>query len=574
MPFKKIIDKLFRKKENSAYKFKYKISMLAIVIVGILGAFYIAPAPFDKAVDWLNPKIGSNIPHFINIPFKLGLDLQGGTQLVYEADISAVEGGQESKDAALEGVRDVIERRVNTFGVSEPLVQTEQSGESSRLIIELAGIRDVDQAIKMIGETPILEFKEENNEPSRELTEEENKELSQFNLDALIKAQGLIDRINAGEDFATLAKEFSEDPGSKEQGGELGFAKKGLMVPEFEKAIFEDLKVDEITQTPVVTQFGYHIIKKEEVREQVTPDGLSEQEVRAAHILIRSKSAADFVPPTDPWKNTGLSGKNLVNSQVEFDPNTNEPRVSLTFDDEGKQLFADITLRNVNKIVAIYLDGVAISTPRVNEQIRDGSAVITGSFNIEEAKLLSRRLNAGALPVPITLISQNTVGPSLGEISMQKSLQAGLYGFIFLIIFLIVVYRFNGLLAIISLIFYGIVTLSLFKLFGITLTLAGIAGLILSVGMAVDANVLIYERMREEKKLGKTGFVLVDDSFNRAWSSIRDGNISTILTCLILIWFSTSMVKGFAITLIIGILMSMFSAVVVTVFLLKIFSKK
>ena len=560
--------------KQESYKLKYRLTILAVVFVSIFASFYVAPSYFDRAIDWVNPKIGSNIPHFWNVPFRLGLDLQGGTHLVYEADVSQVEGDEEEKVSALEGVRDVIERRVNSFGVSEPLIQTEHSQDKWRIIIELAGVHNVDQAIKMIGETPILEFKEENNEPSRALTEEERQELDDFNLEALVKAQGIITRINEGEDFSELAKELSEDPGSKDQGGELGFAGRGMMVPEFEKAIFEDLEAGEYTLEPVETQFGYHIVKKEEVRGGLQPDGTDNTEVRAAHILIRTKSEVDFIPPAEPWQNTGLSGGQLVKSQVEFDPNTNEPQVSLLFNDEGKDLFADITKRNIGKLVAIFLDGEPISIPTVNEQIRDGRAIISGRFNIQEAKLLSQRLNAGALPVPINLISQNTVGASLGEESLGKSLNAGFYGLLAIGIFMLFIYRFKGIAAVLALLIYGVITLSIFKFLGITLTLAGLAGLILSIGMAVDANVLIFERIKEEKKIGKRGLQLVEDGFARAWTSIRDGNISTILTSLVLIWFSTSMVKGFDITLVIGVLISMFSAVVITRFLLKSFSKK
>ncbi|MCK5459708.1 protein translocase subunit SecD, partial [Candidatus Parcubacteria bacterium] len=224
--------------------------------------------------------------------------------------------------------------------------------------------------------------------------------------------------------------------------------------------------------------------------------------------------------------------------------------------------------------VAIFLDGTPISIPTVNEPIRDGRAVITGSFDINEAKQLSQRLNAGALPVPITLISQNTVGASLGKLSLEKSLKAGIIGLLAIILFMLVVYRFKGVASVISLIIYGVIIAAAFKLLSITITLAGLAGLVLSIGMAVDANVLIFERMKEEKQNGKRGLQLIEDGLKRAWPSIRDGNISTLLTCLILIWFSTSMVKGFAITLGIGILISMFCAVVITKLLLKAFSRE
>ncbi|MCD4705974.1 peptidylprolyl isomerase, partial [bacterium] len=434
--FKNIFSKLVYKGETNNRR-KYRVAIFAIVILAVFCFFYVMPSYYDKSIDWLNPKIGQNFPHFMKTPFRLGLDLQGGTHLVYEADVSKIEGETSEQGLALEGVRDVIERRVNAFGVSEPIVQTNHSGDNWRLIVELAGVHNVEQAIKMIGETPILEFKEENHEPSRALTEEESKEMEEFNNKALETTKNIITKINAEEDFGELAKEFSEDPGSKELGGELGFAQKGMMVPEFEKAIFEDLEVGEITEEPIETQFGYHIIKKQEVKGGIQPDGTDNTEVRSAHILVRTKTEADFVPPADPWKNTGLSGKHLVKSQVEFDPNTNEPEVGIIFDDEGKDLFSEITKRNISKKVAIFLDGMPLSIPVVNEQIRDGRAIISGGFDIKEAKKLSQRLNAGALPVPITLISQNTVGASLGQTSLDKSLKAGIWGFCGIIIFLL-----------------------------------------------------------------------------------------------------------------------------------------
>ena len=572
MFFKKIFFKLSLK-NTGGQKTRYRLAVLGIILLALLCSVYVVPQYYNRGAQIINSKLGINLPLAPSTSFRLGLDLQGGTHLIYEADVSQIKGGEKEKMAALEGVRDVIERRVNAFGVSEPIIQTNRSGDHWRIVVELAGVHDVNQAIKMIGETPILEFKEESSKPQRELTSQEKKEIEEYNRQAYKKAEDIIKRLKQGEKFEDLAKEFSQDPGSKDKGGELGFAKRGMMVPSYEKAIFEDLKVGEITQKPVKTQFGYHIIKKEEVRGGPKPDGTDDTEVRSAHILIRTKSEADFVSSEVSWKSTGLSGKQLVKSQVQFDPNTNEPQVSLVFNEEGKKLFSEITQRNIGKRVAIFLDGEPISIPVVNEQIRDGKAVISGKFNIKEAKLLSQRLNAGALPVPITLISQNTVGASLGAESLRQSLRAGIFGFVAIIIFLIIVYRLSGLAATIALLVYGVFILTFFKLFGITLTLAGLSGLILSVGMAVDANVLIFERIKEEKRLGKSGSQLIEDGFSRAWPSIRDGNISTLLTCLILIWFSTSMVKGFAITLGIGILISMFSAVVVTRLLLKSFSK-
>ncbi|MBU1037011.1 protein translocase subunit SecD [Patescibacteria group bacterium] len=537
---------------------KVRLTFAAILILAFFAAL----------INW--PKLPAEFPgqaFFNKFTPKLGLDLQGGTHLIYQADISQI--SEKDKDSALEGVREVIERRINAYGVSEPLVQT---GSNNRLIIELAGVHDINEAIKLIGETPLLEFKEQDpNAGKVELTEEEKQAAKQYNEEALNKTKDIIAQLNSGADFSELAKQYSEDPSVQENSGDLDFAKEGSFVPEFEKAIFEDLQDGEITQEPVKTQFGYHIIKKIEERGEG-----EEREVHAAHILIITKNEQynEQASLNDQWLNTALSGKYLRKATVEFDQNTGQPHVSLEFDSEGKDLFAQITKKNVGKPVAIFLDEQPISIPTVQEEITQGKAVITGSFNLKEAKLLAQRLNAGALPVPITLINQQTVGPSLGKISLAKSLVAGFLGLLLVALFMIFYYRFPGVLAVFALVIYGLITLAIFELWPITLTLAGIAGFILSIGMAVDANVLIFERMKEEIRNGKPMAMSIEDGFNRAWLSIRDSNVSSLITCLILTWFSSSSVKGFAITLGIGILVSMFSAITITRTFLRLFSGK
>lgn len=523
---------------------------------------------FPPYLGWLN-KLGYwQIPSYTEKPFRLGLDLVGGTQLLYDADTSKIDESERS--AALEGVRDVIERRVNAFGVAEPVVQTDRSGNQWRVLVELAGVKDVDEAIKQIGETPLLEFKEEGaTPPVPELTDAQKGEIALSEVEAKQKVENTIKQLNQGANFADLAKQLSEDPGSKDNGGDLGWVKKGVFVPEFDAAIFDELHDGEMVKTPIKTQFGYHIVERLESR---TNDA-GELEVHSRHILIRVKTAQDFAPPQnadDQWKNTALSGKQLKRAQVVFDEQTQQPQVSLEFDDEGAKLFEEITARNVGKTVAIFLDSQPISVPRVQQAIVGGRAVITGSFTINEAKLLAQRLNAGALPVPITLVSQERVGASLGEIAVARSLRAGLYGFALVALFMILYYRLPGLLAVGALLIYISFVLAIFKLWPVTLTLAGIAGFILSIGMAVDANILIFERLKEELRAGKTLPLAMQSGFERAWTSIRDSNVSSLITCAILAWFGTSMVKGFALTLAIGILVSMFSAITVTRTFLKV----
>ena len=349
----------------------------------------------------------------------------------------------------------------------------------------------------------------------------------------------------------------------------LGFAKKGTYVEAFEKAIWEDLEVGQITPEPIQTQFGYHLIKKEEIRGEG-----EETEIRVSHILINIQSVYDYVAPADQWLSAELTGKHLKRSEVIFDPQSNAPTVSLTFNEEGKQLFADITGRNINKPVAIFLDGSAISVPTVNNKITQGEAVISGSFDLAEAKLLSQRLNAGALPISISLISEQTIGPALGQESLTKSLQAGLIGLLMVALFMIIFYRLPGLLSVVALAIYTAIALAIFIIWPVTLTLAGIAGFILSVGMAVDANVLIFERMREELRNEKPFATAIEDGFTRAWASIRDSNVSSLITCFILVWFGSGVIKGFAITLGIGIIVSMFSAIVITRTFLRLLAKR
>ncbi|MDP2932883.1 MAG: protein translocase subunit SecD [bacterium] len=373
--------------------------------------------------------------------FKLGLDLQGGTHLTYQGDLSKI--SSDSKKDAMSSVRDVIERRVNAFGVSEPVISV--SGDD-RLIIELPGIKDIDAAVNQIGKTPYLDFREEN---------------------------------------------------------------------------------------------------------------------------------PDYVPPADGesidinqlFKPTKLNGASLSRAEVTFSGSQqglSTPQISLVFNNVGKDLFAEITQRNVGKRVAIFLDNELLSAPTVETVIKDGKAVITGNFSLDEAKKLVTNLNSGALPVPIKLLSQQNVGPSLGKISINQSLVAGAIGLASVALFMIVFYGLPGLLAVAALLIYTSISLALFKIFGVTLTLAGIAGFILSIGMAIDANILIFERTREELRRGKELVPAIEDGFDRAWTSIRDSNVSSLITTFVLGYFGSSIIRGFAITLGLGILVSMFSAITVT----------
>ncbi len=617
-------------------------------------------------------QIGIKLPESWKTDFRLGLDLQGGTHLVYEADMGEVPDGD--KLNALEGVKDVIERRVNAFGVSEPVVQTTVTGDSYRVIIELAGVLDVSEAIQLIGETPILEFKEPSNEIDRELTEEEQALLDQKRTEEWANAEDILNLVLRGENFESIAKEHSidaatnidggkmlpttednprtgnlvdavkesgvregrvvpyliedadglnivrldkreeteqmllsqilvcfegkygcasdrsaldasiiienikneatpenfadlanehtDDPAGKGVGGDLGWVNPGDMVDAFELAALQT-EVGGISEV-VETEYGYHIIYKRDSA-PVTLYHLS-------RILMPYTQESDIVPPVDIWKNTELSGRHLSRANVDFDQTTGQPYVSISFNSEGDKLFGELTEAHVGEQIAIFLDGELITAPVVQTAIYGGQAVITGNFTLDEAKLLAQRLNAGALPVPLNLLSQQTVGPTLGKISLEKSIMAALIGFMFVALYMIFYYRLPGFLAVVSLIVYAAFNLAIYKMLDVTITLAGIAGFILSLGMAVDANVLIFERFREELRSGRDILGAIDEGFRRAWSSIRDGNLTTLIAAAILFWFSTSFIKGFALTLSIGILLSMFTAITVTRVWLRLIS--
>lgn len=437
---------------NIARMWKTRITALIILIVGGLLGFWLYSGQETK-------------------PFKLGLDLSGGSYLVYEANVSEVRPGEEEE--AMNSLRDVIERRVNLFGVSEPNVQTEVSrigeGVSHRLVVELPGVTDLEEAISMIGQTPLLEFKLED--------------------------------------------------------------------PDFD-----------ISSLPI----------------EVDEEGVAEV----------------TFDPNDGYIDTGLTGRYLDRAILQFSQGfthggsglAGEPVIALEFDQEGGEMFADITRENIGGVLAIFLDGAPISTPVIQTEITGGQAIITGTFGAEEARLLVGRLNSGALPVPIELLSTQTIGPSLGQEATTAGVMAGIYSLLAIGIFLLFWYRLPGLVAVVALALYSIAMLTLFKVVPVTLTAAGLTGFIISLGIAVDANILIFERMKEELRNERTVYDSLKTGFRRAWASIRDANISSLLSASILFWFGTSLIKGFALTFGLGVLVSMLTAVTATRIMLLVVS--
>ena len=406
-----------------------KFLLLVIVVLAVIAGIFVFPKGLGNKI----------------LPWNLGLDLVGGSYLVYEVDMSDV--ASSDRESVLSGLRDVMEKRVNVFGVSEPRVTTAKRGESHQLIVELAGIKDVEEAIKQIGRTALLDFRE-------------------------------VYQIGEGE------------------GAELGF------------------------------------------------------------------------------RPTKLTGRYLKKAQISSDPNTNQPLILINFDSEGAKIFEQLTEKNIGKPLAIFLDGQLISIPTVQEVISGGEGQISGISDFKEVRKLVSLLNAGALPAPINLVSQQTVGASLGADSLKKALVAGAAGTLVIILFMLAYYRKLGLVSALALIFYVIFTAAAFKLLGITMTLSGIAGFVLSIGMAVDANILIFARTKEETAKGMSRVGAIEEGFRRAWPSIRDSNISTMLTSVILYYLTSSFVRGFALALFLGVVVSMFSAITVSRIILRSFTKQ
>ena len=532
-------------------KKKLQLKFAGIVVLFVVCAVMAYPQAVKK-VPFLYDKVNK-----LNI--KLGLDLQGGIHLEYSANVSKIDSSKVAD--AMQAAQDVIERRVNAFGVGEPLVQTTKSGNENRVIVELPGVTDIEEAKKKIKDAPSLEFKEEG-EPDPQVTQM----FDQMNTESKKKAEEILTQAKKKEtSFEQLAKDNSQDSGSKEKGGDLGFVKKGAFVPEFDKVLFEgNMQSGEIYSSLIETQFGWHIIKFIESKGEG-----DEKEVHAQHILFGKQDPSQIADLK--YKETGLTGKNLKEAKAQYSQGQGlgEPEVALQFDDEGTKLFAELTKKNLGKQIAIFLDGELQIDPRVQVEITNGQAVITGNYTFKEAKDIADRLNEGALPVPLTPIGEQRVEATLGADSLKSILIAGAIGMAAVIIFMLVFYRFLGLVASLSLLIYTVLMITIFKLTGITLTLSGIAGFVLSIGMAVDANILIFERTKEEIRNGRTIPNSLDEGFKRAWTSIRDGNISSLLTAGILYFMGTGFVKGFAASLFIGVAISMFTAITITRTMLK-----
>ena len=412
--------------------------------------------------------------------------------------------------------------------------------------------------------------------------------------EALEKIRTLRKRLQSGESFERIARQESDGP-SRKDSGRLGPTARGETAPTFEKVAFSLPKGT--ASDPVETPYGFHIIRANsppalsaarasfDALHLPGPDGkeradrllsaLQRGDVRGTEEVLTLRYLFFSLVPSG-WQNTSLDGKHFRTASVIFDPTTNFPVVSIQFDEEGGKFFQELTRRNVGRRIAIFVGGDLISAPVVQEEIVGGSAVITGSKNVEEARTLAQDLNTGAIPAPIHLAGQRTVEASLGADSLRASIVAGLAGLALVLLYMLVVYRLLGIVACLALLCYCLLFLVFLKLplflFSgqyVVLTLAGIAGTLLSTGMAIDANVLIFERIKEELRKGKPLPTAIETGFDRSWSAIWDSNITTIITCVILFMIGTSIIRGFAITLGFGVLLSLFTAITITRWLLR-----
>ncbi|MBP9773666.1 MAG: protein translocase subunit SecD [Candidatus Peribacteraceae bacterium] len=409
--------------------------------------------------------------------------------------------------------------------------------------------------------------------------------------EAKARAEALKKRLNAGEDFTTLAKTES-DATSKAQGGSLGVLRKGTMpAPAFATAALALTKKGQISDV-VETSFGFHIIRADDVQRmspttatyellatkglnaKSTVDGwkkqIDDKKVTSVEDQMVVRILSLSLEPTG-WRDTALNGQRFRSAAVTTDQVTNVPMVQIQFDEEGAKLFQQLTKANIGKRIAIFVGGDLVSAPNVQTEIVGGTAVITGSRDFEEARKLAQDLNTGAIPAPIYLAGQSTVEATLGTSALHQSIIAAMVGLALLCLFMISIYRLLGVMAAIALLFYVLLLIASTKLpillisnQYVVLTLAGIAGMILSMGMAVDANVLAFERIKEELRKGKSLKTAVDSGFKRAWPSVRDGNMSTLITCAILFVIGTSIIRGFAITLAIGLFLSLFTSIIVS----------
>jgi protein-export membrane protein SecD len=511
---------------------KLRSLIILVVVVGIL--YYIAPLLIKDLPDfWTSKRL------------KLGLDLQGGSQIMLQVDYEDLKLSEAEKKEVVSTALQIIRNRIDQFGVSEPSIQP--VGDN-RIMIQLPGLTDPSRAKELIGKTALLEFKL--------VADPEQYETVFENLNLYFK-----------DNYEKYP--FLEELGLIDKEAEIDVLQDSLDT-EDEEFIASDIFTQLVTSLDGSPKIPYKHL--EYVRKLMKSEEFLNQIPAGLQFAIGKEDKLDKFAARDYYvlkARTEMSGSDLEKSFVRIgqgmDPRTSgKPYVALTLNRGGAKKFETVTGQNVKKRLAIVLDDIVYVAPQIEDKIRGGEAQITGSFTIEEVQDLVIVLNAGNLPAPVNVIEERTVGPTLGSDSIRAGTSAAMYGFIIVILFMIVYYGLSGLIADIAVLINVGFILSALTMLNATLTMPGIAGMILTIGMAVDANVLIFERIREELKAGKTVRTAVDSGFDRAIVTILDANITTLITAVVLYQFGTGPIKGFAVTLSFGIIGSMFAAIVLS----------
>jgi preprotein translocase subunit SecD len=512
-------------------KSRTTILLVAIIILTLVSVYIDLPHSPGVHIELGPLKINRDFQ------IKQGLDLQGGLQVLLEADVPA---NQALEPGALDQAAKIIENRVNALGVVEPLVQTQGA---RRIIVELPGIEDPEKAIAVLRETSLLEF------------------------------------VDAGNEFLPIGTRVQTTyPQLVSQGAtthDIGVGE-GTPTPTAQVPLTVTPPVTATVTSPVAATVTPPVTATESLTIS-PPSGITTglpTEVPTATNLVTPPVST--VPPTGPTRVYAdvITGEYLKSATAYRDPNTGQFGVSFELTDTGAKFFGDFTTAHADYdqqpfyYLAIVLDKEVISCPHISSSIPEGKGQISGNFTLDEVNNLAVQLRFGALPVPLKVETTRAIGPTLGQDSVQRSLRAGSVGLSIVLLFMLIYYRLPGFLADLALILYGLFNLALYKLIPVTLTLPAITGFILSTGMAVDANILVFERMKEELRAGRTLGAAMEAGFSRAWTSIRDSNISTLITCAILFYFGSTFgagtVKGFAITLALGVLINIFTAISVT----------
>jgi protein-export membrane protein SecD len=567
------------------------ILVLAVVVVFLNMDLFVPDYEYPDSVTKLL-RWQSEEPSQRSLEIREGLDLQGGLQVLLQADMT------DQESAKLEQAASSIQNRVDALGVTEPLVQTQ--GED-KIVVELPGVEDPELAVRTIGETALLEFIYSADKPlqpeSKVLTSWEYTHTLWTDLPEEQKQPflapvpaGLLEEGDGEEAVATEPSADEEQAaGDEEEAAATEPADEEQAAGDEEEAAAtepadEEQAAGDEEEAAATEPADEEQAAGDEEEAAATEPADEEQAAGDEEEAAATEPAADQEQAAGEGAEEGLetvyptvlTGDHFDSASRGLDTVTNEIVVNFALNKEGGKLLREFTSSHIGEFMPITLDGKVISSPTINASI-GSQGQITGNFTSEEADILVAQLESGALPVDLTVVGQTRIGPTLGGEAVAAAIKGGIIGLAVVVLFMLIYYRLPGIVADIALMLYVLIVLALFRLLPVTLTLAGIAGFILSIGMAVDANILIFERMKEELRAGRRISSAMEIGFSRAWPSIRDSNMSTLITCAILFWFGNqfgaSIVKGFAITLAVGVITSLFTAITVTRNLLKIATK-